>query len=374
MRYIWNKGLLWTDILQRLISTTAQDSGDSIPLTTYNPTLKYALGFFCTTLIALSFFVSHDSQAEEYTTPVSTTSSQQIKLLKPRFGINLPQAVGGADAPQIEGDMMHPSVGPSPAVSSSVEQDEHGISYYIVQKGDTVSEIATLFNVSENTIKWENRVGDDIQPGDELRILPVSGVSHKIAKGDTISTIAQKYEVRTEDVAFFNGIEESDLIAGELLIIPNGVKPQRVQRSKSSRSNSRVARYDSSISSSYYIRPTTGPTTSGFGPRNLMSHTYHYGIDIAPSTGTPIVAAASGVVSATYCGSGYGRCLTIEHDNGTKTLYAHTSVIYVSTGTRVQQGQKIAAVGSSGNVTGPHLHFEIIKPNGQKLDPASYIR
>ena len=75
---------------------------------------------------------------------------------------------------------------------------------------------------------------------------------------------------------------------------------------------------------------------------------------------------AAGTVIKTSCGSGYGKCLVIQHGNGTQTLYAHASALYVNVGTQVKQGQKIAAVGSTGRSTGNHLHFEIIEANGKK--------
>jgi murein DD-endopeptidase MepM/ murein hydrolase activator NlpD len=302
------------------------------------------------------------------------TNSQQMTLLQPRFAVEVPRGTGGPDGPYINDGTLHTYIGFTSKVGS-IEQDEDGISYYIVQKGDTVSEIAELFAVSSNTIIWENNLGKSIKEGQELRILPVSGVRHEVKKGDTISKIAQAYDVETEDITVYNGIDESKLVVGEKIIVPNGVKKKvSAPQTSPSRSPSTVTLSvgtSSSVSSGYYIRPTTGRVTSGFGPR---SRGYHYGIDYGAPTGTPIVASASGTVLKTSCGTGYGKCLVIGHDNGTQTLYAHASVLYVSTGTKVKQGQKIAAVGSTGRSTGPHLHFEIIKSNGQKLNPANYVR
>ena len=324
---------------------------------------------------SLTLLVSiHSSQAfVEESVPNVHKNSQHMALLTPHFAIEVPKAIGGPDAPYIEEGMMHPYVGLGSAGASQVEQDEDGISYYIVQKGDTISEIAELFNVSSNTIIWENDLGKSIKEGQELRILPVTGIRHKVSKGDTISKIAQTYDVENEDITIYNGIDESKLVVGEKIIVPNGAKQKVVVKTPSASSSVSLASSSSSssVSNGYYIRPTSGAVTSGFGPRSLG---YHYGIDFGAPTGTPIVASASGTVLKTSCGSGYGKCLVIAHDNGTQTLYAHASVLYVSTGTKVKQGQKIAAVGSTGRSTGPHLHFEIIKSNGQKLNPASYLR
>ena len=93
---------------------------------------------------------------------------------------------------------------------------------------------------------------------------------------------------------------------------------------------------------------------------------------MAVSTGTPVYAAASGTVTfAGYKGS-YGYLVIIDHGNGYQTYYAHCSALYVSAGQSVAQGQNISAVGSTGNSTGPHLHFEI-RYNGSTLNPQSYI-
>ena len=110
--------------------------------------------------------------------------------------------------------------------------------------------------------------------------------------------------------------------------------------------------------------------TSRFGARWGTTHT---GTDIAAPTGTTIVAAAGGTVTFSGTGSnGYGKHIIIDHGNGVSTLYGHCSVLNVSAGEYVAQGQKIAAVGSTGNSTGPHLHFEVRK-NGVTYNPQNYV-
>ncbi|MCA9353007.1 peptidoglycan DD-metalloendopeptidase family protein [Patescibacteria group bacterium] len=299
-----------------------------------------------------------------------TINSQRVLLLAPNYSVEIPEAVGGPDDIQIDNRLalLSPQVSIASGVTSlkNVEIDPDGIVIYVVQEGDTLSEIAETFDVSVNTIKWENNLGNTIKPGQELRILPVTGVRHTIQKGDTFGKIAQMYDVEIDDIRIFNDIKETELIPGKKIIVPNGI----IQATKSSSSSSKSSSTSSvssvstsSASNSYYIRPTTGPVTSPFGPR---TGSYHYGVDFGTKTGTPIVAAAAGTVIKTNCGSGYGNCLVIQHDNGTQTLYAHASAIYVNVGTKVKQGQKIAAVGSTGHSTGPHLHFEIIEPSGKK--------
>lgn len=117
------------------------------------------------------------------------------------------------------------------------------------------------------------------------------------------------------------------------------------------------------------IEPVRGTITSRFGRRSRGTHT---GLDIATSAGTPIKAASAGtVIYAGYKGS-YGKLVIIEHSNSVQTYYAHCSKIYVNAQQQVSQGETIAAVGSTGNSTGPHLHLEV-RVNGAARNPQSYV-
>ena len=126
-----------------------------------------------------------------------------------------------------------------------------------------------------------------------------------------------------------------------------------------------------------FIWPTPGHTriTSPFGLRPSpggIGSTNHGGIDIGAPMGAQIVASASGEVTASGWGGGFGNMIIIDHGNGYRTLYAHNSVNHVTVGQFVMQGQIIGLVGSTGNSTGPHLHFEIIR-NGVRIDPMLYL-
>ena len=127
--------------------------------------------------------------------------------------------------------------------------------------------------------------------------------------------------------------------------------------------------YDNSALGIALVEPVNGTITSRFGRRSGGTHT---GLDIANSTGTPIRAAATGtVVYSGYKGS-YGRLIIIAHTNSIQTYYAHCSRLYVSAGQTVNQGEIIAAVGSTGNSTGPHLHLEV-RVNGVAKNPQNYV-
>lgn len=120
------------------------------------------------------------------------------------------------------------------------------------------------------------------------------------------------------------------------------------------------------------IKPITGTITSRFGSVSSIRSGAHTGLDIGASSGTPVKAAASGtVIWAGYKGS-LGNLVVISHSNGVQTYYGHCSKIYVSSGQTVSQGQTISAVGSTGNSTGPHLHFEI-RLNGVAYNPQNYV-
>ncbi|MBJ8340797.1 M23 family metallopeptidase [Antrihabitans sp. YC3-6] len=121
-------------------------------------------------------------------------------------------------------------------------------------------------------------------------------------------------------------------------------------------------------SSSTTVPPTTGTVTSLVGDGRG-----HGGIDIANKLGTPIVAVADGEVISAGPAQGYGLWVRIRHNDGTVTTYGHNQGNLVSLGQRVRTGQQIAVVGNRGDSSGPHLHFEVESPSGQKVDPTAWL-
>ena len=135
------------------------------------------------------------------------------------------------------------------------------------------------------------------------------------------------------------------------------------------------------LNSGPFIRPAglpvrTNAVSSSFGTRwhpLLGGYRFHAGLDLAAAMGSPIFATSSGTVAAAgWCG-GYGNCVTIDHGGGCFTLYGHLSRIDVASGQRVGSGQPLGLVGSTGNSTGPHLHYEV-RMNGRPVDPIPYLR
>ena len=120
------------------------------------------------------------------------------------------------------------------------------------------------------------------------------------------------------------------------------------------------------------VTPIEGTITSRYGVSSRIRKSTHTGLDISAVTGTDIKVVADGtVISAGYNGS-YGYLVKVDHGNGVETWYAHTSKMYVKKGDTVKAGDVIAAVGSTGNSTGPHLHLEI-RVNGETVDPQDYL-
>ncbi|MBU1754921.1 LysM peptidoglycan-binding domain-containing M23 family metallopeptidase [Patescibacteria group bacterium] len=238
------------------------------------------------------------------------------------------------------------------------------ISIYEVRPGDSLSEIASLFGVTGNTILWANDLtsASSIHPGMKLLILPVSGLNHTVVKGETLQSLAKTYGGDVDEIAAFNGIDtDSGLAIGAKVIIPGGeVAAKAPVKAKAKTVAKTVAKGPSSV---------VLPAISGFFgnplPGGRLSQGIHgnNAVDISAPSGTPIYAAAGGTIIVAKGGGGwnggYGNYIVIDHGNGTQTLYAHMSSMDMTTGTKVDKGQRIGSVGITGKATGYHLHFEV---------------
>lgn len=301
-----------------------------------------------------NLFFKTDVSAAPVEAPMQ--NSQTMSLLKGATNSDPNPSKGGGDITVVDDVALLAESGPSGTIADIEEHPAHSdqISIYVVRPGDTLSQIATMFNVSTNTIRWANDLGPgkSIQPGQTLVILPVSGVRHTVKKGDTLKGITKKYGGELDEVLSYNGLSaDAELAVGDVIVVPNG----EIAAPKSSASASGKKSGGSLPSAAgYFIRPVNGVKTQGI-------HGYN-GIDIGAPVGAPIVAAASGeVIVSRGAGwnGGYGNYIVIKHGNGTQTLYAHNSQNIVYTGDAVVQGQVIGYVGSTGKSTGSHLHFEV---------------
>ena len=280
-------------------------------------------------------------------------NSQTMNLLEGFLNIN-PTSTGGAEIAIVDSVALESSRGESEVFVDLGKSGTGQISVYVVRKGDTLSEIAEMFGVSTNTIVWANNIkASSIKEGQELVILPISGVRHVVKSGDTVKSLATKYKADFDEILSYNGLAaDAKIKPGDIVVIPDGVI-SATQTSLAKTSGSQTY----PVYSGFYLRPIVG------GRKTQGIHGYN-GVDLAPScrcVGDPIFASADGkvIISRTGYNGGYGTYVVISHANGTQTLYAHMSKDNVSVGQSVERGQVIGAVGSTGKSTGPHVHFEV---------------
>lgn len=269
---------------------------------------------------------------------------------------------------------------------------------YEVVAGDTIFGIAEKFNLDPETILWGNQyiLGDDphnLKPGQELNILPVNGVYYDWHAGDGLNGVASYFGVTPEDIVNYEGNHLSmdtigdfaapNIEVGTWLIVPNG-RREFVSWSapRITRDDPAVAKifgagscgevYDGPIGTGTFLWPAVEHYLSGY---DWSPETNHFGIDIAGNFGHGIFASDTGVV--VYAGWndwGYGNVIVIDHGNGWQTLYAHLDSLSVGCGTAVYQGQVIGLMGTTGNSSGPHLHFEMRSDTYGKVNPWNFLK
>ena len=279
-------------------------------------------------------------------------NSQTVPLLAPATNID-PRPSGGGDIAIVGGSALLPQGGPSGTLADiAQEPGSTQISVYTVHAGDTLGGIAKMFDVSVNTVVWANDIKAGVlREGQQLVILPITGVRHTVGKGETLQSIAKKYKADADEIASFNDLSDG-LSAGEVIIIPDG----EVSATAPRRSGTVPVRGAGGPSiAGYYAWPVDGGVvTQGLHGFN--------GIDIGSRGGTSIFASAAGTVIVARSGGwngGYGSYVVIQHGNGAQTLCSRLSRVSVSAGQRVSQGQTIGIMGATGKATGVHLHFEV---------------
>ncbi len=265
---------------------------------------------------------------------------------------------------------------------------------YPIRVGDTIEGIAKRYNITQDSIIWNNDVGyvNRLAVGTTLRIPPIDGILYKPTADETIEQIANKFKVSPYAIidSEYNRLTaarpETMIPANELeIMIPGGVtkkvaiywKPTVSTRAGGGVRGTGTVRFGGGPGSCGYVSNGGGDGSLG---RPLNAYTvqrgfssYHSGIDLAIGTGTPVFAAGAGtVIFAGWSEWGYGNAIVIAHTPGLWTLYGHLSRINVSCGQFVERGAGIGAVGSTGNSTGPHLHFET-RVNGEPVDPRSIL-
>ena len=195
----------------------------------------------------------------------------------------------------------------------------------------------------------------------------INQLKEKNSKNMDNITISEKYETQMQD---FTTVEDA---VSNLYVQKPQVTVAKTKTTSVGSVNTATTIAGGKVSLGISLaRPVSGIISSRFGARSSIRSSAHTGLDIATSTGTPVLAAASGTVTFSGRKGSYGNLLVITHSNGVQTYYGHCSKLYVSAGTTVTQGQTVAAVGSTGNSTGPHLHFEI-RVNGVAYNPQKYL-
>ena len=269
------------------------------------------------------------------------------------------------------------------------------ISTYEVQPGDNLFLIAEKYGLKPETILWGNYevLRDNPQllsPGQVLNILPTNGVYYEWTEGDTINGIASFFKVDPEAILEYPGNRllpdvtnpnAPEIAAGTWLIIPGGKRELKDWGPPPiSRANPAAAAYygegycgniyEGAVGYGSFVWPTVSRTLSGYD----YSPPLHFGIDIGGALGNAIYATDSGVVVfAGWSQYGYGYLIVLDHGNGWQSAYAHLSSVGVSCGQSVGQGTVIGGLGSTGNSTGPHLHFELLNSSYGKVNPWDFL-
>jgi murein DD-endopeptidase MepM/ murein hydrolase activator NlpD len=246
-----------------------------------------------------------------------------------------------------------------------------GVVTYEVQKGDTLSEIASQFGISSSTIMNANPglwSSNYLRVGQGLTFPMVDGIIKKVSGSDTVKSMAKKYSIDEEEIRKHNDLEGDKLIAGAYIVLPGAKEIARTTY---------VAQDLGAVSNMKYVEtgkkliwPTDGKISQGY-------RRGHYALDISNRGRPAIFAADSGTIIKSSYGwnGGYGNHIIIDHGNGMQTLYAHLQNIAVKVGDEIARGQVIGKMGNTGRVygaTGIHLHFEV-RIGNVKRNPLAYL-
>ena len=296
--------------------------------------------------------------------------------------VGYPLQNSGPNASVFEGG-VHPfgttPTAPKPSTPAKPSTSTSTGSKYTVKAGDTLSGIAALKKVEGG---WQvlykanvSVVGSNpnlIKPGQVLTV-PQATIKYTVKTGDNLTRIAAKYKVSGGWKALYEANKEkigsnpNFILPGWVLTIPGGTSAPVTLSKPTTPTPPAAAGYVAPLAAGSYVKGDN--LIVGYGGSMSRSAGGHSGLDLTAPQGTPVKSIAAGTVMHAgygYAGAAYGNHVVIKHADGKYTLYAHLSASTVSTGQSVSAGQMIGNVGSTGNSSGPHLHFEV------RLDPKNF--
>jgi murein DD-endopeptidase MepM/ murein hydrolase activator NlpD len=263
---------------------------------------------------------------------------------------------------------------------------------YTVNEGDTLDSIAARFGLDDiYTIIWSNSQNkvNPLRPGSQLYIMPEDGIYHQVTENISITRLAEMYSVDpytiidSEYNTLFGSTPETLLPEGLAVAVPGGEAERMIFLPPNPNAGASGGGGAGGVSGSYTLWGCSANVGGGTMPygRPLGNYTwmrgftrgYHEGVDIAANPGDPVYAAGAGtVVYAGWRQGGYGNVVVLAHGS-VFTIYAHLTAANVGCGQQVNAGQVIGTVGSTGNSTGPHLHFEVRTADFTAVNPQSYV-
>jgi murein DD-endopeptidase MepM/ murein hydrolase activator NlpD len=347
----------------------------------------YAVAFIVVVLVVwgIGMLIVNDTSASpEFTlTPSSTAVAYPESLATPIFSAD--EGSGGL--------VRQPEI--NTTVSSEVITRYETFTY-TVQQGDNIFDIAEKFDLEPETVLWTNRytlgdTPDGLSIGQEILIYPMDGAVHQWYEGDGLNGVAKYYGVTPEDIINYpannlnpetiGDYSNPNIEPGTMVFIPGGIR--QVTSWITAREDPVTGRISylgaGSCDVSIYSQSGTGtftwPTTATWLSGYDYTPPTHNGLDFDGDFGSPIYASDSGViVYSGWSDRGYGNIIVVDHDRGWQTFYAHLmDGTMLPCGVNVQKGELIASMGSTGNSTGPHLHFEM-RLNGQPVNPWQFLQ
>jgi len=317
-----------------------------------NPFASLPFGLAVPAFVLLLALVSPlVTPARDFTLPVSLTLPGDAKL----------------GALLFHNDGLDALLTPADSVSTKEASDDDQTvvlqtQTYTLKKGDMLSTVAKQFNLALGTLISFNNIRNvrHVGNGTTLVVPNTDGVLYTAVTGDSLSGIARTSKIPYEKILESNSLSTPVITPGQKIFLPGAT----------------LSTWDlKQASGELFIYPVRGYITSRFGTRRdpfTGARTFHNGIDLANSLGTPVRASMAGTVTDTGYSSSYGNYIVINHEGGFQTLYGHLRAFDVKVGQYVDQGQLIGQMGSTGYSTGSHTHFSIFKWH-HALNPLNYL-